>query len=157
MLEAEPNVDQILCLGDLVNYGPQSAECVAWAKSVSANLPASPLAIMVQGNHDHALGCNASPRCSAAYAEIAAAVQRVTAQRLTSESKKFLANLEPIQQFQIDGASCFACHASPRDPLYRYLPPTTAEALWKPELHAAREPDFLFFGHTHLPDSVENH
>ncbi len=31
VLAAEPDVDQILCLGDLVNYGPQPAECVAWA------------------------------------------------------------------------------------------------------------------------------
>lgn len=26
-LAAEPDADQILCLGDLVNYGPQPAEC----------------------------------------------------------------------------------------------------------------------------------
>ena len=31
VLAAEPEVDQILCLGDLVNYGPQPAECVRWA------------------------------------------------------------------------------------------------------------------------------
>ena len=31
VLAAEPEADQILCLGDLVNYGPQPAECVAWA------------------------------------------------------------------------------------------------------------------------------
>jgi predicted phosphodiesterase len=28
-LKAEPNPDRILCLGDLVNYDPQPAECVA--------------------------------------------------------------------------------------------------------------------------------
>jgi predicted phosphodiesterase len=31
VLAAEPDVDQILCLGDLVNHGPQPAQCVAWA------------------------------------------------------------------------------------------------------------------------------
>ena len=31
VLHAEPDVNQILCLGDLVNYGPQPVECVAWA------------------------------------------------------------------------------------------------------------------------------
>jgi hypothetical protein len=36
VLAAEPDVDQILCLGDLVNYGPQPAECVAWAMKTLA-------------------------------------------------------------------------------------------------------------------------
>ncbi len=31
VLAAEAEVDQILCLGDLVNYGPQPAECGRWA------------------------------------------------------------------------------------------------------------------------------
>ena len=36
VLEAEPDADRTLCLGDLVGYGPQPFECVAWAKE---NLP----------------------------------------------------------------------------------------------------------------------
>ena len=36
VLAAEPNTEQILCLGDLVNYGPQPAECVAWAKTTTS-------------------------------------------------------------------------------------------------------------------------
>jgi hypothetical protein len=31
VLQAEPDADRILCLGDLVNYGPQPGECVRWA------------------------------------------------------------------------------------------------------------------------------
>jgi len=31
VLRAEPDADEILCLGDLVNYGPQPVECVQWA------------------------------------------------------------------------------------------------------------------------------
>jgi predicted phosphodiesterase len=27
VLQAEPDAEQIICLGDLVNYGPQPAEC----------------------------------------------------------------------------------------------------------------------------------
>ena len=34
VLSAELDVDRILCLGDLVNYGPQPAECVGWAMSL---------------------------------------------------------------------------------------------------------------------------
>jgi hypothetical protein len=32
VMEAEPDADRTLCLGDLVNYGPQPTECVAWAQ-----------------------------------------------------------------------------------------------------------------------------
>lgn len=49
VLAAAPDVDQILCLGDLVNYGPQSAECVRWAmETLSPDW-------LVQGNHDRAV------------------------------------------------------------------------------------------------------
>jgi hypothetical protein len=31
IINAESDADQILCLGDLVDYGPEPAACVAWA------------------------------------------------------------------------------------------------------------------------------
>jgi predicted phosphodiesterase len=145
VLKAEPNVDQILCLGDLVNYGPQPVECVAWAQKIS------PDAIILQGNHDHALGLNTDPRCSAIYATFALAMQKITERMLAPELKGFLAGLQRIRWFQIGNAKCFACHASARDPLYRYMPPNAAATLWESELLVAQQPDFLFYGHTHLP------
>jgi hypothetical protein len=65
VLEAEPDVDRTLCLGDLVGYGPQPFECVAWAKGIL------PPEWIIQGNHDLAIGANADPRCPAAYAPLA--------------------------------------------------------------------------------------
>jgi hypothetical protein len=38
ILEAEPDTDRAVCLGDLVNYGPHPAECVAWAKEMGLRL-----------------------------------------------------------------------------------------------------------------------
>jgi predicted phosphodiesterase len=55
------------------------------------------------------------------------------------------------QSFQIGSANCFACHASAKDPLYHYMPIGADASLWESELIVAQEPDFLFFGHTHLP------
>jgi len=145
VLEAESSASQILCLGDLVNYGPMPVECAAWAKEISSE------AIILQGNHDRALGLDADPHCSAIYAAFAAAMQKITARMLASEHKRFLAELQPVQRFQLGQTNCFACHASASDPLYHYLPPGAAVALWESELMVAQQPDFLFYGHTHLP------
>jgi putative phosphoesterase len=145
VLAAEPDADQILCLGDLVNYGPQPVECVAWAKNISSE------AIILQGNHDHALGLNADPHCSAIYTAFASAMQNITARMLAPELKQFLAGLQPERRFQIGSANCFACHATAKNPLYHYMPPDAAATLWESELIVAQQPDFLFCGHTHLP------
>lgn len=145
VLAAQPDVDRILCLGDLVNYGPQPVECVRWAMSLGkANG-------VIQGNHDRAFGCDEDPHCSLAYQVLAAAVQAATNHLLTAQMKRFLAALEPLQRFQWAGARCVACHATPADPLYRYLGEESALNLWESELVRAGHPDFLFLGHTHQP------
>jgi predicted phosphodiesterase len=145
VLEAEPKFDQILCLGDLVNYGPQPVECVMWAKEIATD------AIVLQGNHDRALGLNIDPHCSAAYETLAAATQQITERMLTPDLKAFLVDLRPLCRFQLGKAKCFACHASARDPLYHYLPAEGDRTTWEAEWFAAKRPDFLFYGHTHLP------
>ena len=145
VLAAEPGVDQILCLGDLVNYGPQPAECIAWAMRTLAS------DWLVQGNHDRAVALDEGSRSSAAYQALAVATQEASKQVLTAEMKQFLAGLQPLQRFQVDTAVCVACHAVPSDPLYLYLPEASPVTLWESELNWANYPDFLFVGHTHLP------
>ena len=96
VLAAEPDADQILCLGDLVNYGPQPAECVAWAM------------------HSHppnrivcALGKYLLEQTTAAPVN----------SQLTPPMKRFLASLEPAQQFRWGESLCFACHRISDHPL----------------------------------------
>ena len=145
VLAAEPEVDQILCLGDLVNYGPQPAECIAWAMQTLTS------DWLVQGNHDRAVALDEGSRSSAAYQTLAAATQAASKQVLTPEMRQFLAGLQPLQRLQFDTAVCVACHAVPSDPLYLYLPEDSPITLWESELNWANYPDFLFVGHTHLP------
>jgi putative phosphoesterase len=145
VLLAEPNIDATICLGDLINFGPRPCECVAWAKELS------PSGISVQGNHDLAVGTNADPHCSFFYAKLAAATQTFTEKLLTPESKRFLAELKPSTSFHLGEANCFACHATPKDRLYGFLPPDAVPALWEQEVALIQNPDFLFCGHTHLP------
>ena len=68
VLRAEADANHIICLGDLVNYGPQPAECVAWAMRLSTP------SLVVQGNEDRAFGVGKTPRCSLAYEHLAEAV-----------------------------------------------------------------------------------
>ena len=149
VLAAEAGFDGVLCLGDLVNYGPQPVECVRWAMALR------PGNIVIQGNHDRAFGCDEDPHCSAAYEVVAAAVQAATSHLLTAQMKRFLAGLEPMQGFERAGAKCVACHATPGNPLYHYLGEESAMSLWESELAQAGHPDFLFLGHTHQPMNTQ--
>jgi len=144
VLAAEGDADQILCLGDLVNYGPQPAECVAWAmKTLTPDW-------LIQGNHDRAVALNEDPHCSLAYETLAAATQELSKRELTFEMKHFLARLQPLQRFQLGEAVCAACHAVPTDPLYEYFSQNSPVTLWDSELDEVDYPDYLFVGHTHL-------
>jgi putative phosphoesterase len=145
VFEAEPDFDRILCLGDLVNYGPFPVECVDWAREMV--LPEW----IIQGNHDKAVGLDEDPHCSPAYERLAEGTQVFTRRLLGPELKQLLAKLKPMRAFELDGAKCVACHASPTDPLYHYLPETAPISRWESEILAAHQPDFLFLGHTHLP------
>jgi len=145
VLAAEPQVDGLIVLGDLVNYGPHPVECVRWAQ---ANAPAD---WIVQGNHDRALGCDEDPRCSAPYRTLAAAMQCYTAGRLEPTAKSYLAKLPDCQTNIMGYARCFLCHAIPSDPLYGYMQAPDSRARWEREIHAAGRPDFLLVGHTHRP------
>ena len=145
VLAAEPQVDSVICLGDLVNYGPHPAECVRWAQ---ANvLPGS----MVQGNHDRAVGCDEDPRCSAPYRHLAEAMQRLTMGRLDASERSYLAGLPAGLGLKLGNARCFLCHAIPSDPLYHYLEIQGSRERWDQEIAIAGRPDFLLVGHTHRP------
>ena len=149
VLAAEPDADQILCLGDLVNYGPQPAECVAWAmKTLTSEW-------LIQGNHDRAVGLDEDPRSSVPYKALATATQELSARVVSPEMKQFLANLQPLQRFKLNEIMCVACHAVPSDPLYTYLPETASVPLWESELNGINYPDFLFIGHTHKPTKTQ--
>jgi predicted phosphodiesterase len=149
VLAAEPDADQILCLGDLVNYGPQPAECVAWAmKTLTPEW-------LTQGNHDRAVALDEDSRSSMPYRALATATQELSARVVSPEMKQFLAGLQPLQRFKLNEIMCVACHAVPSDPLYAYLPETASVPLWESELNGIGYPDFLFIGHTHKPTKTQ--
>lgn len=132
--------DQLWVLGDLVNYGPNPGEVVDFVRQN--------VAMVVRGNHDHAVGTGGDPRCSPAFREMAQAMQRYTESVLSDDQKAYLRQLPRSAQMEVDGRRFFLCHAAPSDSLFKYGP--TEAAFWTPEA-AAVSTDILLVGHTHLP------
>jgi predicted phosphodiesterase len=145
VLQAEPTADEILCLGDLVDYGPQPVGCVEWAmRNVAPDR-------LIQGNHDWGVAENQDPRCSPPYRHLTQITQQDCLNMLGNEQREFLGRSLPFRSFQLGGASWAACHAAPSDPLFRYLRVTGRGPELEMEIETAGNPDFLFFGHTHWP------
>lgn len=144
VLAAEPQVNGVICLGDIVNYGPHPVPCIDWVRD-----HAKP-GWVVQGNHDRALGCDEGPRCSAPYRQLAADMQRFTRKQISPAAKHYLARLPTNATQSLGGVIFFLCHAVPTEPLYAYVAPGDTKQ-WERECRFAGQPDFLLAGHTHLP------
>jgi len=132
--------DALWVLGDLVNYGPNPCEVVDLVRRHAS--------LAVQGNHDYAIGNGAGPQCSAAFREMARAMQDYTGPLLGADRRAYLSGLPQTAARAIDGCRFFLCHATPTDPLFRYCPEDPAQ--WAPEI-AGLQAEFVLVGHTHVP------
>jgi len=144
VLKAEADADRILCLGDLVGYGPEPVPCVGWALQQQ-----SKPTIFVQGNHDWGIAERKDPQASPAYRDLAGVTQAFCLTVLSDSMRSFLRTLPHVVSFYLGDSRCFACHALPSDPLFRYM--RASEKELRNELEIAGWPDFLFVGHTHWP------
>jgi protein phosphatase len=116
--------DELWVLGDLVNYGPNPSEVVDLIR-----LKAS---LVVQGNHDYAVGTGSDPQCSNAFREMARAMQDYTEPLLNLDQRAFLRSLPRTAVHTINGHRFFLCHATPTEPLFQYCPAQPAR--WAAEV-----------------------
>ena len=135
---AEPH-DLVLCLGDLVGYGPEPGACVRWVREHAA--------VVVQGNHDRALADGTPPGCRPEFQWLADALAPLGRAQLSRGERAYLARLPRSAMHECDGRSYLLVHATPGDPLYRYLGPDP-EA-WQREV-SLLDVDAVLVGHTHL-------
>ncbi len=135
---AEPH-DAVVCLGDLVGYGPEPAACVRRLRAEGA--------VVVQGNHDRAAADGAPPGCREQFRWLADAVAPLTRAQLAPEEAAYLGALPRWASPELEGGAYLCVHATPRDPLYRYVGPDPVE--WEREL-AGASAEVLLVGHTHL-------
>lgn len=132
--------DAVICLGDIVGYGPAPAACVRWIRESAT--------WVIQGNHDRAAAENVPPLCRPDFAWLAEAVAPLTRSQLGMSDLNYLRSLPHWAIRDLGGVRVACFHAKPSDPLYGYLPPN--RDMWARELEKV-DAELVFVGHTHLP------
>jgi putative phosphoesterase len=133
----EPH-DLCICLGDLVDYGPEPRPCVQWVRGSCQ--------YTIRGNHDHAVAQNLVTSGDCGYRYLANATRPLTWQALETEDKSFLARLPLTQYLRLDDHDFFLVHATPRDPLDEVL--LDDPAGWERRVQGIPA-QFICVGHTH--------
>jgi len=134
-----PTVDIILCLGDIVGYGPQPNEVVEKVRQLRP-------AVVLSGNHDFAV----STGDTEGFSSHAALAAKWTRRQLRQENLLYLSGLSPSSHLVLDGVRTNLYHASPRNPLSEYIYPEIQQS----EADALLEQSngtLMLLGHTHLP------
>ncbi|OGS45686.1 MAG: hypothetical protein A2539_08005 [Elusimicrobia bacterium RIFOXYD2_FULL_34_15] len=130
---SKEKVDEYICCGDIVGYGPEPNECIDEIKKIK-NIK------IVAGNHDRAVVDRLNIDF---FHENAKEVIIWTSSVLTQENKEFLTNLPE----KIIENNFTVVHGSPRDPINEYL----MGVLDINNNLSYFENDICFIGHTHLP------
>ena len=132
--------DLCVCLGDLVDYGPEPGPCVEWVRRHAVHC--------VRGNHDHGVAQDVTVRGVAGFRFLTSVTRPLSVAALTAGQRRFLADLPTSRMFAVGGKRFLLVHATPRDPMDEYALPETA--FWAPRV-AGLGVDYLLVGHTHQP------
>lgn len=134
----EPH-DVCLCLGDLVDYGPDPLPCVRWAMEHADH--------SIRGNHDHGVAQGIDVNGSRGYRFLTQVTRQAHWQALGGDERRYLLRLPLRKRLELNGKRFLLVHATPRDPLDEYL-------MNDPEGWARRvagaEADIVCVGHTHM-------
>jgi putative phosphoesterase len=134
--------DLLLCLGDLVDYGPQPREALWWVRERACKV--------VRGNHDQALGYDMDCHCAPVMREASVTTRLWHTQLLNDDEKAYLRQLPVREYCDLGGTTFLLAHASPTGDLYTYLRPEVSDEVLTEESRGV-DTDFIFIGHTHLP------
>lgn len=138
---ASQNCDRIICLGDVVGYGPNPCECLDMVMTMSA---------CVLGNHDY--GALIDPEGFSTAAEQAIFWTRKQLETSTNkvDAQKRLEYLARLPRTIMDGNFLFV-HGSVRNPLNEYVFPEDVFNRRKMEKLFSMIQNYSFQGHTHAP------
>jgi len=136
-------VDFFLGAGDCVNYGPDPRGAVELLRRQNA--------IVVRGNHDHAVAFGADPKASPTKQHLALALRDWTGARLGPAGVGWLSRLPLALTWECGGTRFLIVHATPLDPLFDYrLVPQASDTLLD-EAFREVQADVAIVGHTHWP------
>ncbi len=105
--------DVCLCLGDLVDYGPDPAPCVRWAMDHAT--------YSIRGNHDHGVAQGIPVSGETGFRYLTKASRPSMWVALGPEERRYLLQLPVTQRCTLGGKRFLLVHATPRDPLDEYL------------------------------------
>jgi protein phosphatase len=139
----QASFDEVLFMGDIVDYGPNPAEVFDLLQELAPK--------RVMGNHDVAAAYRVDCRSTLSMHEASQVTrERITWKMLPKESLEILGKAEFIQNLDYDGLKVRTLHAAPGSPLYRYLTKEEAENL------SINDVNLLAVGHTHIAYEVKN-
>ncbi|MEL4304224.1 metallophosphoesterase family protein [Methanococcoides sp. LMO-2] len=133
--------DEVICLGDLVDYGPDPAECIELIKN--EHIP------VIKGNHDNAVASRVDCGCGYKYKHLSTATREYTWDQLDDSHMEFLRGLTMYIEKDLAGKKMYFAHGSPRS-MYEYIKPDTPEDEVL-EMIKGVEADFIVVGHSHMP------
>jgi putative phosphoesterase len=136
--------DVCLCLGDLVDYGPQPVPVLEWVSEHAG--------VCVRGNHDHGAAQHVVIQGRTGYKYLTAVTRPMTRDLLGPERLRRLAGFPVSRMVTLDRMRFLMVHASPRDPLDEYAPPDLE--FWSRRLQHV-DADVICVGHTHQPYVLE--
>jgi diadenosine tetraphosphatase ApaH/serine/threonine PP2A family protein phosphatase len=130
------SIDKIICLGDVVGYGAEPAQCLEIIRDLKCDC--------IAGNHDWAAVGKLSIDCFNAYAKAAALWTR---EQLNDEQKDWLAKLPLTLTYE----HCAVAHGTFHQPeAFNYIQ-TVFDAKQSFESLKAMNARIGFLGHSHVP------
>lgn len=132
--------DVCLCLGDLVEYGPEPGSCIEWVRQTATH--------SVRGNHDHGTAQDVEVQGLGGFRYLTQATRKPTLAKLSPDDRRYLNDLPTTSMFKLGGKRFLLVHATPRDPLDEYIPAEVEP--WAVRL-AGLQVDYVCVGHTHQP------
>jgi putative phosphoesterase len=139
VIDQIPKWMPILCLGDIVGYGPQPNEVV---EAVQALKPL----VVLMGNHDYAVVTGDVQ----GFSTYAATAIEWTRKHITSRNIQFLSNLRSEAYVELESVPVALYHGSPRDSLFEYIYPWTSDEEVESLINASNC-KVVLLGHTHIP------
>lgn len=137
--------DRVICLGDIVDYGPEPGRCIDLLRERGIQT--------VRGNHDNAVAFKVDCQCGYRYKHLSIATREYTWKILNRSRIEYLQKLPLLIREEIDGKRLYITHASPRS-IFEYIKLETSDEEIQNMINEAMEPveaEFLVIGHSHTP------
>ena len=134
----EPH-DLCLCLGDLVDYGPDPAPCVRWAMTHAD--------YAIRGNHDHGVAQGIPGTGETGYRYLTKTTRPLVWDALEADERRYLLQLPVTKRMTLGSLRFLLVHATPRDPLDEYV--LRDPKIWSRRLKNVNA-DIVCVGHSHM-------